>query len=526
MRGQSRVGPSAAGTAGTLARTGTLSFLLVMTGSVLAFGTTLMVGNLLGAEGTGTFFQITACFAILTTVCTLGADTGLVRFLSAGRARGRSQDGPILLRTALIPVIAVSGCVGMALWTAAPVLSERWLPGLEAAAGIRVAAPFILFSTVLAVLFGALRGSRRVVRFAVLQNLVLPLLRLGSLGAAILAGAAVHLLAAAWVLPLLVLVALASLSLRRSLVPQQSSQRAAPDTAAASVGPGSPPSRRSFWSFSGARGVSAGIEVLLEWVGVLAAAVMLGPAAAGVFGVINRCIRLGTMLDHTARIVSGPSLSENLALGDTGAAGKLFNSITRLLILGAWPLYLVFILFGEPVLRFFGPEFGNGAPVFAVSAAAMLVVVTAGGVQSVLLMSGRSRWQLLNKAAALVTAVVLSILLIPLLGLAGAALAWAAASLVDVGLAAFQVRKFLGIGTRWREIRLPASLALGVFGIGGLIVRLAAGSTFTGLLIMLITGGTAYLGLLVMLRRPLGLTALLAKPHVPGPAEHPARTGN
>lgn len=513
-----QAGLSPAGTHGTLARTGTLSFLLVMAGSVLAFGTTLMVGNLLGADGTGTFFQITACFAILTTVCTLGADTGLVRFLSASRARGRWDDGPALLRAALIPVIVVSVCVGVALWIIAPDLSERWLPGSDAAAGIRVAAPFVLFSTVLAVLFGALRGSRRVVRFAVLQNLVLPVLRLGALGAAVLAGAAVHLLAAAWVLPLLIVVVLASLSLRQSLVPQRASAKteALNGTGTGSpAGPDSPPSRRSFWSFSSARGVSAGIEVLLEWVGVLAVAILLGPAAAGVFGVINRCIRLGTMLDHTARIVSGPSLSESLAVGDTGAAGKLFNSITRLLILGAWPLYLVFILFGEPVLRFFGPDFENGAPVFAVSAAAMLIVVTAGGVQSVLLMSGRSRWQLLNKAAALVTAVGLNILLLPVLGLTGAAVAWAAAALVDVGLATFQVRKFLGIGTRMREICLPASLALAVFGIGGLIVRQTAGSTFTALLIMLIGGGAVYAGLLVLLRQPLGLSALLAKPRVP-----------
>ncbi|MCC3266589.1 lipopolysaccharide biosynthesis protein [Arthrobacter gengyunqii] len=504
--------------AGPLARTGAVSFLLVLTGSALAFGTTLLAGNLLGAEGTGTLFQITAFFAIAVTVCTAGADTGLVRFLSAARARGRTGDGPALLRMALLPVAAGSACAALALWLAAPRLQQWW--GLEAEASIRIAAPFVICGAVMTVLFGALRGSRQVVRFATLQNLVLPLLRMAGLGAVIFLGAATELLTAAWVLPVLLICVLAALSLRRTLTPEPASAASAPTSAPAPL-PASArhpslrpraPKWREFWSFSGARGISAGIEVLLEWAGVLAVAVLLGPAAAGVFGVVNRCIRLGTMLDHTARIVSGPTLSEALAVGDTRAADKLFSSVTRLLILGAWPLYLVFIVFSAPVLGFFGDGFDDGASAFAVIAAAMLLVVSAGGVQSVLLMSGRSRWQLLNKAAALATAVVLYVTLIPVLGLTGAVLAWAAGALVDVGLAAFQVRRFLGIGTRLRAMALPAGLAFAVFGLGGWAVRLAAGPTLAGLLILLAAGGAAYLALLVLLRRPLGLAGFLRKP--------------
>ncbi|MCC9205420.1 lipopolysaccharide biosynthesis protein [Arthrobacter sp. zg-Y769] len=497
----------------TLARTGAVSLLLVLTGSALAFGTTLLVSNRLGAEGAGVFFQISAAFAILTTLCTFGADTGLVRFLAAGRATGREHDAAALLSTALIPVAAASTGAAVVLWVAAPAVADLW--AADAEAGIRTAAPFIVVGSLMTVLFGALRGSGEIVRFAALQNLALPLLRLAGLCAAIGIGAGIGTLSVAWAVPVLIVGAAAGLLLRRTL----RHHRASPAAGRNPAGQGSRPSRRSFWSFSSARGVSSGVEVLLEWIGVLAVAVFLGPAAAGVYGVVNRCIRLGSMLDHTARIVSGPALSAALAVGDTASAARLFNSVTRLLILGAWPLYLVYLLFGAPVLRIFGEGFDAGSGVFTVIAATMLLVVSAGGVQSVLLMSGRSRWQLLNKLAALAVAVTLNLLLVPALGLYGAVIAWSSAALVDAGLAAVQVRFFLGIGLRPGVVALPAALALAVFGAGGWALRLATGPTLPGLFLLLVCGGAVYAGLVAVLRRPLGLASLTANPGLPEPAE-------
>lgn len=500
----------------TLARTGTLSFLLVMTGSALAFGTTLVVGNLLGEKATGTFFQISAFFAILTTLCTMGADTGLVRFLSAGLALGRPDDGPALLRIALLPATVASGLLALALWVMAPLL-QQWLDmGPDFSVAVRAAAPFIVLGTVMTVYFGALRGTRQVVRFAVLQNITLPLLRLVGIWVVIAVGVTTPLLTGAWAAPVTVVVLLAALPTHRSI--RATATAATPAGSTTARASGRPPTR-SFWSFSSARGISAAIEVVLEWIGVLAVAALLGPAAAGVYGVVNRCVRLGTMLDHTARIVSGPPLSEAMAVGDIPSATKLFNSVTKLLVIGAWPLYLVFILFGAPILRFFGEGFDAGADAFAAIAAVMLLVVSAGGVQSLLLMSGRSRWQLINKATALTVAIVLNLTLIPLLGLNGAVIAWGAAALTDVCMAAVQVRVFLGIQTRLSTIAFPALLAFGVFGLGGWALRLATGPSVLGLVILCGAGGAIYLALLMLLKKRLGLSGLMRKPHLPETAK-------
>ena len=78
--------------------------------------------------------------------------------------------------------------------------------------------------------------------------------------------------------------------------------------------------------------------------------------------------------------------------------------------------------------------------------------MSAGGVQSVLLMSGKSRWQLLNKLSALVLAIILNLTLVPLWGLYGAVTAWAAALLIDTFLASYQVFKLVGIRATFKEM--------------------------------------------------------------------------
>ena len=145
---------------------------------------------------------------------------------------------------------------------------------------------------------------------------------------------------------------------------------------------------RGFWAFSGARGASSVVEVLLEWVDVIAVFILLGPAAGGIYGAVNRCVRLGAMLDHSVRMVTGPVISSALATGDLARARQVFSAATRLLILGAWPFYLLLIIFGPAVMSVFGPGFESGAPALIIIGAAMLLSVSAGGVQSVLLMGG------------------------------------------------------------------------------------------------------------------------------------------
>ena len=294
-----------------LARSGGLTFAFVVTGAGLAFAATLVVSNASGAAAAGQFFQVVAVLAIATTLSTFGADTGLVRSVPALTARGQASAVPAVLRIAGRPVLVLAA--GVAGTAAVLALAPGALPDGVGPA-VLLAAPFLVLGAALNLAFGALRGLHRVPTFSFLQNVVLPSLRvLGVLGV-VLAGGGLLALTAAWTVPVAVVCVLALVLLHRIV-------RGLRDEPGAAPPPDAGTQRRAFWSFSSARGVTAVVEALLEWLDVLLVAAFLGPAAAGVYGVVNRCIRVGAMLDHTARIVTGPSISAALAVDDLAAAG-------------------------------------------------------------------------------------------------------------------------------------------------------------------------------------------------------------
>lgn len=498
-----------------VAKTGVGTFTTVVFGAGVAFATTLFVSNSVGDQGTGVFFQILAFYAIASTACTFGADTGLVKTLTAHVTLGQRTLVWKTFVVAVAPVALVSIAVSIIFWISASSLAELF-SGADAEALIQLLAVFIVPSSLLTVLFGGLRGFGRVGTFTSLQNVLLPCLRFAAVVAVTSLGLGAVALAAAWVAPVAAVFALTVCLVRRGYVDYKSSAGTANDPALLIPGASTPAEpqhtttvhARHFWSFASGRGASSLLEIVLEWIDVIFVGIFLGPAAAGVYGVVNRCVRLGQMADHSARIVAGPMLGAAMAASDLVRAQAIYLMSTRLLVMVAWPFYLVLLIGGPAILSFFGPAFSEGYPALVIISCAMALAVTAGGVQSVLLMAGRSRWQLFNKLAALVVAVCANVALIPWLGLRGAAISWAAAVLVDCALATWEVHHYLGIRVPLRLIALPAALSLAVFGAGLGITTVVGGHSLGVLALGLAALGAVYVCLVWMLRHQLGLAAL------------------
>jgi O-antigen/teichoic acid export membrane protein len=500
-----------------LARAGAATFAGTVVGAALTFVLTGVVGNTLGAVGTGSFFQVVAIFAIVSSALQLGADTTLVRTLSGQTALGQHRWIARSVWTALLPVASVGVLAGVVVWLAAGPIATAIAGAEDAqlAAAIRAVAPFLGAGALLAVLLGGTRGLGGTLPYTLLQNILLPVLRLALVAAAAVTGLGVHGMITAWAVPLAVAGAAAAVVLARSVSRTRRLQPAVTEeTASGGVA--------RFWRFSIPRGGAAVLERLLDWSGVLLVVVLAGPALGGVYAVVNRCASAGYMLDTAARIVTGPRISRALAVGDTAAAEALFLTVTRAMVLLSWPFYLLLAVFAPAVLALFGPEFAAGAPALALVSLALMLATAAGMVQSVLLMGGRSSWQLGNRIVQLGTMVGLTLVLVPWLGLVGAAIAWVAAIAVDTALAGTQVARRMGIRTSARRITPAALLAVTVFGGGGLLIRALLGPTLLGLLVAALLLGATYAAGVVLLRKRLGLTRARASssptPDVPTPS--------
>lgn len=483
----------------SLAKSGSLASLCVMYGAGIAFVTTMVVSNGIGAEGSGEFFRLMALFAIAISLVTFGADTGLVRTMSAQRALGRYGVLPQLIQYGLIPSLVTSVLLvaGVYIYTEVVPMAPEYQSAM------RVSSAFVLVAALMTVFFGALRGLHRVVTFTVLQNVLLPTLRFAAVGLVVLFSGQLMELVYAWTIPVAITAVVALWLLERAF-PNEEHVEVLPSEDSPTE------TFRSFWGFSSARGVATVVETILEWIDVLVVTAFLGAAAGGIYGAVNRCVRVGTMIEHTGRVVTGPSISAALATRQLDRAREIFLSTTRVLTALSWPFYLSLAFFGPVLLHFFGKGFEAGAGILWVICPAAMLSMSAGGVQSVLLMSGKSRWQLLNKLSSLVVAVTLNFTLVPVWGLYGAVTAWASALLIDTFLASYQVFRLVGIRASVREMAPSLFLGAAVPTACALASLAVMGQSVLGVIVYVVLLVPVYGAVLFRFRKALGVERFLS----------------
>nr|WP_245736596.1 polysaccharide biosynthesis C-terminal domain-containing protein [Micromonospora pattaloongensis] len=419
---------------GRSARSGSIGLLGAAASGLFGFVLAVVITRSYGTTGAGGFFAAIGVVTVATAICTLGAETGLLWALPR-RGRGSGGDAPRVLPVALAPPIVAAVAVAIGGVLAADALAPRLLDASGPAGPALLRAAFAALPVVVAMtlMLAALRGLRPIGPYVAVQFLLLPIGRPALVGAAALAGGGVVLGMIGWLVPaavaLVVTAALVAgpLGLRRGarLRPVRSDWPA-------------------FWRFALPRAASAAIDAGSMWVGVLLTAALSSQAEAGIFGAVGRYVLAGQLALQGLRVAVAPQLSRLLGRGQGAAAAAVHRQMTTWSLVLSAPVYLLLAVFGPGFLELFGPGFTGGATAMTVLAVAMLVNITVGNVQSLLLMGGRSGLHLAGTLANLAVNVALGVALIPRHGAVGAALAWGAGIVVENLVAAAAARRVVG----------------------------------------------------------------------------------
>jgi O-antigen/teichoic acid export membrane protein len=261
------------------------------------------------------------------------------------------------------------------------------------------------------------------------------------------------------------------------------------------------------------------------WLNTLMVGALRSTADAGIYAASSRYLTVAAMSAVAIRQVLAPKLSELLARRSTGRAAVVYQSTTAWLVALNWPIYLGLLTFGPALLAVFGRDFASGEVVLVVLAAAMLVATAVGPVDVVLLMGGGSTWNLVNTLAALGTNLALNVVLIPRYGLAGAAVASAAGTLLNNLLPLVQVWWSMGLHPFGSGVAVASCLSAVCFGVLGVALRALLGPTLTGLAVYVVAGGGLYAALLWRFREHLDWEALRGVLARPGRRSRPVGAG-
>lgn len=501
----------------TIARGGAISLVGAGVSAVSGFGLVLAVTNGFSAHVAGAFFALTSIFLLLSSISSLGVDVGLGRFMLRFVAQERSGDLPLLLRAAFRPVLWTTLAVCLsALLLSGPIadltgLDDQGRTALRLLVLILPAAVITDCALAGTRAFGRMRATVLVDRIG--RSAAQPILAV----IVALLGWQLSGLVLGWALPYVVSAVAAGWFLRRLV-----RRRVNPAHTTADY----PTVRREFWSFTWARGVTALSQMAIQRADIVLIAALRSPAEAAVYTAATRFVVIGQLGAQAIQQVLQPRFTALLADAQTGhtALGSVYRISTAWTMAVSWPLYLAIGCAPALYLSLFGPEYRDtGVAVVVVMMAAMLFAVAAGPADTLLLMHGRSGLSLGNGLTALGVDIALCFVLIPRMGIAGAAVAWAAAVTVRCALSLIQLRALLRIVSCSRGSAVVAAAAVVCFAgpsllLGGL--GLLSPLTWAGGVLL---GAAAYLYALWLARDTLLLSSLRALVRRPSSQPPPRR---
>jgi O-antigen/teichoic acid export membrane protein len=417
-------------------------------GALAGFVTQVVLARALQASALGLFYSVTSMAALVSLIAAHGYPAIAARFLSRYRERSRQEWVAAFVAKArreatfyvAIALVAVSA------------FAVFW-PGLTwpARSAIIAAAVSIPASTAIRI-NGALAATVR--RFALSylpDTCIRPFLLLGAIAAALALGVPLTASGVTWLLTSILI----ALALAQYLLLVRDSKRG---TGAA---PGPAPARliRIWQREATPLIVVAVFTYFFADVDILLVTPLLTSAGTAVIGL---CLKLAVLVGFAVQVahqVVVPDLAVARARKDPGAIKEALVKALGFPLAITSAATAVVVLFGERLLAIFGPEF-EGARLPLVLLIASQLARAAFGPSGVLLtVIGAQKENAALSVAALVVLAVANVVLAPLYGVLGAAIAVAVATVFWLLASAIVLDRLSGL--RPDAVSLLAQLALG-----------------------------------------------------------------
>ena len=226
---------------------------------------------------------------------------------------------------------------------------------------------------------------------------------------------------------------------------------------------------RALLRYGAPRAPAALFAHLLFWTDLFVLAKYANAFETGIYAAAARAGQVILLFIISVSLLFSPFVADLHARGERDKLDRLFKQLTRWTMAVTLPMFVVLAVTPGSALRLFGSDFGQGRTALLILLLGQLVNVATGTVGFILIMVGRTGWDLVVYAGSIAFDVAAAVMLIGglELGMEGAAIAGALTMALSKLARLWLVWKFVNIqpfDRQYARLAIPtlAGLAAGV----------------------------------------------------------------
>lgn len=406
-----------------------------------AFISNFVIARLFGVAVVGEFALMLSIVSIAIIFSVFGLSMAMVKYVPIARASDVDGEENHVAYIALSASLAFACLCALVLFALSDVLANHVFHIPELRDLLRVGAVGLIPLTLSKVMGGVYKGARAASAYSMIFEFIDKLLLLVFIVTVALLDLRLSLFVAlAWMLNQLITLTILVVRARRFNLDIGAGRRLA------RVHPGQNRThRRKLFGFASTMILVAAMSFMLGRVDLIMIGLFLDASDVGVYKIALVIAGLTGFMMASTNMIFPTFISELYATGKKEQLRAIYATVTKWVIVLAAPLVLSMLLYPKPILGFFGEEYVGGSSVLMILAAAFFIRVIVGSNGFMLSMTGRERVVLANNVAVAALNIGLNLLLIPRLGITGAAVA-TAISIASINLIkVLEVKVLMGI---------------------------------------------------------------------------------
>ena len=388
-----------------------LSFFLRFGGLMSGYLLTLIIANLFGADGLGDYVLSITVLRLFTLLSKLGLDTTSIKFIASFASQNK-WTSIFKFRNKVVFILIISSIFFSFLLY---ILSQPIADLINAQVKyIKLNSFFILPMSFFMLHYQSLRGLKRIAEFSFFYRMSQSLFTVVSVLIIYYFIQDNEVPIYAYLVSLLIVSVLAFLSFRYNLNKKSYGKESA---------------EMQILKYSQILKISIplmfaqSVQFIMAWTDKLMLGSMTTTVDVGVYHTAFKLSMFAAVALMSVNSIASPKFAEMFAKKDFLGLKKVVHQSTKMIFWSSFPLVIVFFMFPDFLLGLFGEEFKVGVTAFIFLSCGRLISSFSGSVGNILQMTGNQNIYAIILLIGAILNVVLNLILIPLYGINGAAIA-------------------------------------------------------------------------------------------------------